>query len=350
MIRKLAIRNFKSLRDVSVDLERLTLIVGPNASGKTSILQALQLLCDAFAEDNGFAVAKQILASLSHGTENPVDIGIETTEQAFRCVVARENDLNPRQSERGVFQQTGLGRGTASSLNSSEWEDYRRIPPKPPCSILLRLESSRPVDVQWGNGQDPSTMAPDGSGLHSALAAMALNDPDSWLALQDHLRQIIPTIRRLRHSRPSGNQPSHLLFDTIGGDSLPGSQVSEGTLLILGMLASLYSPSRPNLVLLDDLDRGLHPKAQRDWIALLRGLMKEQQDLQIIATTHSPYMLDSVAPEEVRMTVLRDDGSTACAPLTDHPKFEKWKDEMTPGEMWSLFGEKWLIEQQEAAS
>jgi len=76
-------------------------------------------------------------------------------------------------------------------------------------------------------------------------------------------------------------------------------------------------------------------------IALLRRLLDADKDLQLIATTHSPYMLDSMDPKEVRMTLLRD-GATVCAGLTEHPDFEKWKDEMAPGEMWSLFGEKWL--------
>ena len=72
-------------------------------------------------------------------------------------------------------------------------------------------------------------------------------------------------------------------------------------------------------------------------------------DLQILATTHSPYLLDCMEPNEVRMTVLRDDGATVCAALASHPQFEKWKDEMAPGELWSLFGEKWLVEQEASA-
>jgi predicted ATPase len=174
---------------------------------------------------------------------------------------------------------------------------------------------------------------------------MALNDPDSWQALQADLRRIIPSIRRLRHTKTS---PTALLFDTLGGDSLQANQVSEGTLLVLGLLAALYAPDRPSLVLLDDLDRGLHPKAQKDLVALLRGLLDTNRDLQLVATTHSPYLLDWMRPEEVRMTVLQDDGTTACAPLDRHPKFEKWKDEMAPGEMWSLFGEKWVAEKEVA--
>lgn len=192
---------------------------------------------------------------------------------------------------------------------------------------------------------DPTNMAPDGTGLHSALANMALNDPDTWQQLQDDLRSIIPTIRRLRHTPSDRHKPPALLFDTLGADSLSANQISEGTLLVLGLLAALYATGRPSLVLLDDLDRGLHPKAQKELISLLRRLLATNSDLQIIGSTHSPYLLDFMGINEVRVTFLcDDDGATVCAPLSSHPKFEKWKNEMTPGEMWSLFGEKWLAE------
>jgi predicted ATPase len=212
-----------------------------------------------------------------------------------------------------------------------------------PLSILLRLEASKLIPSDPASA-DPTVMAPDGSGLHSALANMALNDPDSWQRLQADLRRIIPTIRRLRHTKTANHRSPALLFDTVGADSLLASQVSEGTLLVLGLLAALHAPSRPSLVLLDDLDRGLHPKAQTELVALLRGLLDTNQDLQIVATTHSPYLLDCLHPNEVRMTTLLDDGATACASIEKHPKFDKGKDEMAPGAMWSMFGEKWLAE------
>jgi prophage maintenance system killer protein len=83
---------------------------------------------------------------------------------------------------------------------------------------------------------------------------------------------------------------------------------------------------------------------EQEIIDLLRGLLETNPDLQIVATTHSPYMLDCMEVKEVRMTFLKEDGTTLCAPLTSHPEYPKWKDEMTPGEMWSLFGEKWIEE------
>jgi predicted ATPase len=133
-------------------------------------------------------------------------------------------------------------------------------------------------------------------------------------------------------------------FDMEGALGIPADLVSEGTMLVLGILAALMGPHRPQLVLLDDMDRALHPKAQGDLVALLRRLLDQHPELQIVATSHSPYLLDHLRPEEVRLTTLKDDGSVACGRLDKHADFEKWKETMTPGEFWSHVGEKWLVE------
>ncbi|HEY8505533.1 MAG TPA: ATP-binding protein [Gemmataceae bacterium] len=345
MISKISIRNYKCLRDVQVDLERFTVLVGPNASGKSSILQALDLLCRTFRVERPQPFDGLLQENLSRGTTEQIELAAEYGGKAYRYRT-RSPSSPPTPRHNAQTKWNGDGRGVAASLAASDWKEWKPGQPGStplPLSVLLRLETSKLV--QANPAPDPTVMMPDGIGLHSALASMALTDPDSWQRLQADLRRMIPTIRRLRHTATKPHQPSALLFDTVGGDSLPASQVSEGTLLVLGLLAALHASDRPNLVLLDDLDRGLHPKAQKELITLLRGLLETDPDLQMVATTHSPYMLDCMEVREVRMTVLKDDGSTVCAALTSHPKFPKWKDEMTPGEMWSLFGEKWVAEE-----
>jgi ABC-type branched-subunit amino acid transport system ATPase component len=364
MISKVAIRNFKSLRDVHVDLERFTVFVGPNASGKSSILQALDLLCHAFRPANGMqpfggvpmqgfggapgqGVEAELTQAVSRGSKDPVELAAEVGGGWYRY---RTRSSSAPQNPPHIAQTKwdGEGAGSAPALDSKNWKQWKpdqgRNTPLP-LSVLLRLEASKLVQPAPAQ-PDPTVMSPDGTGLHSALASMTLNDPDSWQALQENLKRIIPTIRRLRHTKAAQmHQPTSVLFDTVGADSLPATQVSEGTLLVLGLLAALHASGRPNLILLDDLDRGLHPKAQKELITLLRGLLDTNPDLQIVASTHSPYMLDCMGVNEVRMTFLKDDGATVCAALTSHPKYPKWKDEMTPGEMWSLFGEKWVAEE-----
>lgn len=330
MIERVTIRNFKSLRDVSVGLERFTVFVGPNASGKTSVLQALDLLCQAFQEPE-FHLS--LVQSQSRGAREPVELTAESCGRCYRYTAADKVSV----------------RMELKAPDSADWQLWRHgvAAPPLPVSVLLRPEVSKLVAPGVAS-PDPTVMNPDGTGMHFALASMALNDPDSWQALQANLRDIIPTIRRLRHSKGVPGQQTALLFDTTGADDLPASQVSEGTLLVLGLLTALYGPNRPGLVLLDDLDRGLHPLAQRDLITLLGKLLEANPDLQIAASTHSPYLLNWVEAKQVRMTYLQE-GATVCAPLEDHPKYEKWKDEMSPGELWSLFGEDWLGKKQEAA-
>jgi hypothetical protein len=296
----------------------------------------LDFLCSSFWSDPG-GLETKIRKGLSRGANDEVDLACESGGRWYRY---RTGSLSKQQHPR---QKREVG----AELNSADWKQWMPIPdsaPPLPHSVLLRLEASKLIQAKPVS--DPTVMAPDGSGLHSTLANLALNDPDSWQQLQSNLRQIIPMIQRLRHTRTGPNQPAALLFDTVGADSLPAEQVSEGTLLVFGLLTALHSSGGRRLVLLDDLDRGLHPKAQKELISFLRKLLETNSDLQLLATTHSPYMLDSMEPNEVRMTFLGEDLATVCAPLTDHPEFDRWKDEMTPGELWSLFGEKWLVQQE----
>jgi predicted ATPase len=262
MISKVSIRNFKCLRDVHVDLERFTVFVGPNASGKSSILQALDLLCRTFHVEYAQNPDAELKQRLTRGATDPIELVAEARGRAFRYRTQSPSSP-PSPPHIAQTQWNGDGRGTATSLVASDWKPWKAEPPGSmplPLSVLLRLEASKLVQANPG-GPDPTVMSPEGAGLHAALASMALNDPDTWQALQANLNQIIPSIRRLRHTRPAMHQPAALLFDTVGADSVPADQVSEGTLLVLGLLAGLHTPGRPSLVLLDDLDWGLHPRA-----------------------------------------------------------------------------------------
>jgi predicted ATPase len=86
----------------------------------------------------------------------------------------------------------------------------------------------------------------------------------------------------------------------------------------------------------------LHPKAQREIVRVLRKILDEDHELQIIATTHSPYIVNELDPKQVRVTWAQEDGATRCKRLDSHPEFERWKDELWPGEFWSIVGEEWV--------
>ncbi|HEX2574678.1 MAG TPA: AAA family ATPase, partial [Polyangia bacterium] len=102
-------------------------------------------------------------------------------------------------------------------------------------------------------------------------------------------------------------------------------------------------PGAVRLLLLDDIDRGLHIAAQARLIDVLRKLLAARPDLQIVCTTHSPYLLSRCAPEEVRVMALDAERHTRVQRLVDHPRFEEVRYGFQTGEIWASFGEDWVI-------
>jgi len=235
----------------------------------------------------------------------------------------------------------------------------------------LRLDVEKLAAPSYSDDETPR-LAIDGEGLASVLADLAGRAPTVFESIQDAATQVIPTLARIRTRRAKvyervqqeiriDNEPlahtvdrptwgQQLILDFKGAPDVPAPLASEGTLLVIGLLTALLTEPRPRLLLLDDIDKALHPRAQRELVAQLRRVLALDPELQIIATSHSPYLLDHFEPQDVLVTALRADGSTACAPLTAHSDFERWKNTTHAGELWSFLGDEWVAERSSAES
>ena len=339
MITRVEIENFKAIEKLSMDFtSRLTVIVGPNGSGKTSILQA----ANSFGKITGDSRV-QSFRRLGASQGAVVRIDAESAGVIF-------DPDSPDGSSRRRF----VGETKASDL---------------PGTVLLHCD----YDLMSRPSLEGSWLHPDASNLSAVLASLKLNNPEKFDLIERTLCQIISQIVRIRFDQvpipglrllptsPSKSRsqvaslsraPSgfRLLFDTAQVAGIPAESASEGTLLSLGIITSIVMSDSEfeNVVLVDDLDASLHPSAQKSLIEAIRKLLEMRPKLQVIATSHSPYLLDSLTHDEIRLTTLDDQGRVVCGTLMDHPDFERWKDEMTPGEMWSMFGEKWLTAPKES--
>lgn len=114
-------------------------------------------------------------------------------------------------------------------------------------------------------------------------------------------------------------------------------------MLVLGLMTIVHGLTNSRLLLMDDVDRALHPKAQRKLIKQLVELTKAADGLQLVCTTHSPYLLDAVDAEDVLVArASPETGLARCRHLVEHEAWDKWRTSMTPGEFWSYVGEDWL--------
>jgi predicted ATPase len=136
-------------------------------------------------------------------------------------------------------------------------------------------------------------------------------------------------------------------FDCHGAPGIPAHGASHGTLIVLALLAILHGPNRPNLILLDDFDHALHPRAQMELVRMIKHLLAldEFKDVQVVATTHSPYTLDELDPTDVYAFALRDDGTVASRRLSEHPDAESTRGALKAGQLWSLDPERdWVLQ------
>jgi predicted ATPase len=328
MIESLSIRNFKVLRDVDFALQPLTVIVGPNASGKSSILQAIAMISGWLTDSrpNIFQETWRPDLLRSRNSAGPAQISLQAKINAeqFHFKLDLVTLIHANHGDRWLTWNYTL-------LNL---DPKRLAAPSFPKSTSLILPSN-------------------GDGLSSILAGLRLEHPAQFDRIVNQLKAVVTNLTNIRARRAQvgpNNVGDELLFDLKGAEGIPASAVSEGTLLTLGVLAALSTGSSPQVVLIDDLERGLHPKALGNYIEQLRILQKQDPELQIIATSHSPYLLDYLRAEEVLLTSLDENGYTVVKSLTDHPDYERWKEVMGPGEFWSTVGEDWITKEKKATA
>jgi Fe-S cluster assembly ATPase SufC len=367
MITRAKFENYKALRNVEITFDsRLTVIVGPNGSGKTSVLRGLD---DLLVLGSGvpFSDAVNIRPWMMYLKYHPEDrIFLELTGYAAldgsEAGLRMELKSREHRGASGLHDEDVAIRYRAGSTDGKWQPVSSSSPPVLGGATFAQLDPGLLAQATYPTGGFPY-IAPSGEGLASALAGIALNDPLSFQQITKHLQSIVNQVRGIRFNRfesdreeRESTQPDPqlirlmkrkhiteaLLFDFAAARGVHATEVSDGTLLILGMLSLIYAFPNSAVLLLDDLDHGLHPKAQMDLVGLLRKLLDEFPNLQIIATSHSPYILDRLEWNEVRVTALNDDGSAVCEPLTAHPLYERWKSSMSPGEFWSHGGEDWV--------
>jgi predicted ATPase len=362
---RLDLQNFKSVRSVSVPLRPLTVLVGANGAGKSSILQALFLLSQLRHNKPG---------TLFRGSWSPERLRTTAAKEDLRITLHdTASDLHVSYAA----HQTELGVQHRIEARVQTWRHHynfaqplsRGAPPLRDLplframggTILLGLEARR-LAAPSALGVEPS-ISPDGTGLPSVLADLAATAPDRLQAIFEATRAVIPSfggaimprasVSRMRlevRSIDGERRERTVQDDTVGnalqlrvsGQWIDADLASEGTLLVLGLMTIVHGQRGTRLLLMDDIDRALHPKAQRQLMLHLKQLTSGEDRLQIVCTTHSPYLVDCVDPEDVVIVRADAAGATSCRSLVDHPEWSKWKADMTPGEFWSYVGEDWL--------
>jgi predicted ATPase len=392
MITRLRVKNFKALRDVEVQLTPIHVLIGPNDSGKTSILDALAALCRSVDHDlaEAFSGSWKGRELVSGGRLGPsVIIGADIENSP---ITAYEIHVFFAERDRFAVVETELIRKRGAQIElRHDAEDvkeaaatYVKRQTDVPARADVQRDELRLVRDLLGGVQyyrwDPRSLAlpvaldtkrsfrmeTNGFGLALCLDNILGDNPDQFIQLQRRLTDIFPHITSMKLS-PEGayragiDDPDRvtmlqeadgkgLYFKLRVGDQwVPASQVSDGVLLVLAYLAILYLPEdkRPRVLLVEEPENGIHPKRLRDVLTILRELVGEQSHTQVVLTTHSPYALDLFKPEEVTLCTMQDNGEVKTTRLADSPTVMNQTDVFTLGEIWTAEGDDAIAQARE---
>ena len=190
-------------------------------------------------------------------------------------------------------------------------------------------------------------MSSDGKGIPALLDFFLRKDRKRFfLAFVDAAIAHIPGLTDIQIATP---QPNLRRVDLVVDHDfvISADQSSVGVRLMLFFLALAYHPEPPELILIEEPERGVHPSRLSDIIQLFRGLTEGAQTpgaSQVILTTHSPYLLDLIDIDRDGVLIFQreEDGSRTVHPA-DADRLKVFLDEFHLGEVWYNEGEAGMI-------
>ncbi|MBD2441150.1 AAA family ATPase [Nostoc sp. FACHB-110] len=374
MLEKVILHNFKSHKftELSFDNSRLHGLVGKNSAGKTSVLQALHNLSRLAGVDSSFArifqydKSPQFITTIGERNMSVIATGFWGFKyrqywQASYSWHQENNDYWHPIASWKMDERENTSEGWTSSLNDSPDAILKSLKH----TVYLKLVASNLAKAAYSDEETPRVEF-DGSLLAPTLDFLRDEAPERFELIEGKLSRIVPSVRKIGIKRAKVPVVRKRLIEVDGkpisyeetqemagqevilnmntGERIPAHAISEGTILTLGLLTVLMNPNQPNLVLLDDVEQGLHPNAQRELMTVFKEIIADNPNLQIIFSTHSPYIIDELVPSQVHVLNNSNSGFTISKRLDEHPDVEWAKQTLTTGEFWDAEGEEWVVE------
>ena len=376
MIKTFNVDNFKSLNNLSINLQPMTVIVGNNATGKSSILQAIDFVCGCVNDDfsvllerRGWMVdnirskfIRSGTARISFGVEVALEEPVNTTlkwgmvlqpnvaKNQLHLVSEEIVDLDTKET---LVQY----KASAGGWIKGDKEELSIMPNFVITSSCLKViqhlhgvdsRLNRLVDF-FDNSESFEMLAPDNMRLSSR--GVVKNIGETGKNLPSFIRQMsaeqknnfMSKLKRIMGARISDvsasvkGKPGWTLinvkehYDT-GDVEFSSKEISDGILRVLAFIAISEIEPANAIFLLDEVENGINSDYAEAMIDVLSEIYEESRH-QLVLTTHSTVFLDYVKPEQIVLLYRDQNGSTRADNLFDSKEIRDKLEYMYPGEI-----------------
>ncbi len=351
-LHRVRIRNYRSIGKCEVELAPLTVLVGRNAAGKSNFLDALSFVVDGLQTslDHAFKKRSGIDAVRRRSTGHPRNFAIELElalpahqlctygfEIASRphgaFVVKREQaEVRHLSGQRCAHYDVGDGQVYGATrkdmppvaadrlylVTASSFPEFR---PVYDALLAMGFYNLNPDEMKKLQSPDAGEiLRRNGDNLPSVIARLSADRSEAYGRIKKYLQAIVPGITEVL--RVALGPSETLEFrQQVKGAKYPwtfyAANMSDGTLRALGALvavAQLANHRAPvSLIGIEEPETALHPAAAG---ALMDALREAAAHTQVVATSHSPDLLDQIdVAHDAVLVVTAREGQTEIAPL-----------------------------------
>lgn len=387
LIRTIRLRNLLSFGPESEEVELLGLnvLIGPNASGKSNLIEAIDVLracprdlakpiqtgggiTDWLWKGSPGAPEAQIDVTVHYPhLPNPLHHGLSLTVAGQRLALTDEvvETVLGSLGSGAVFGSYSYQHGSpvvhilgalppvpaGDIIPNQSVLSQRKDPHSYPEITYLGKEYEKILLYrEWDSGRQSVLRLPQKTDLPGDFLAedasnlcLVLNDLESRgmrAALIERLREFHEPISDI-YTKVQGGTVQLFLREHGLNQPIPTTRLSDGTLRYLCLLAVLCHPEPPPLVCIEEPEIGLHPDILP---SVAKLLVEASQRMQLIVTTHSEALVDSLTetPEAV-LVCEKFEGSTTMRRL-DKAALEDWLESYSLGQLWrkgELGGNRW---------
>lgn len=357
-IENLKVQNYRALRNVEFrDMTPVTVLLGPNGSGKSTVFDVFAFLAECFETGLRRAWERRGRAKeiITRGGNGPVTIEIKyrerprtplityhlaVEEQAGLPVVVRERLGWKRRSYGAPFRflEYHRGQGQAVSGEVPDTEERRvAIPLQSPDLLAVnalgqfqehpRVAALRDFIMGWhvsclsaesARGL-PETgpherLTRTGDNLANVIQYLGEQHPERLEGIFAVLRNRVPRVERVLAETMQDGRLLLQIKDAPFTQPVLARFASDGTLKMLAYLILLHDPEPPPFVGIEEPENFLHPR-------LLYGVAEEcraaSSRTQLLVTTHSPFFVDALRLDEVRVLWRDENGHTRTQRVKD---------------------------------
>ncbi|HYC92350.1 MAG TPA: AAA family ATPase [Thermoanaerobaculia bacterium] len=352
------VENYRALRNLELkDITPLTVLLGPNGSGKSTVFDVFNFLSECFQYGLRHAWDRRGRGKeiRSRGANGPVVIELKYRERSNQRLITYHLaiDEGPKgpivaeewlQWKRGAhgrpfkFLDYKSGRGSAISGELPDETDKRVETPLRSPDVLAvstlgqfadhpRIAALREFITDWyvsylsvDDARSQPEAGPEerlsktGDNLANVIQFLKEQHPGRLDEIFAMLRRRVPRIEKVIADPMADGRLLLQIKDAPFEQPVLSKFVSDGTLKMLAYLVVLNDPEPPQFIGIEEPENFLHPRLLPELGEECRAAVDRSQ---LLVTTHSPFFLNSIRPNEVRVLYRDDSGFTKAVRAAD---------------------------------